>query len=63
MPERPHLGEQTGPTTFAEEYGDDTVCLANENSGRQLVRVIQREIAHELVKTLRCRLNASRRPG
>jgi hypothetical protein len=64
MTERTHLGEQIGPTIFAEEYGDETVCLTNDNSGRQFGRaVIHREDARELVNALRCRLNASRRPA
>ncbi len=64
MPERTDLGEQIGPTTFAEVYGDETVYLTNDNSGRQLVQVvIHREVARELVNMLRCRLNASRTYG
>jgi hypothetical protein len=62
MPERTPLGEQIGPTTFVEEYGDETVYF--DNSGRKLVQVeICREDARELVNMLRCRLNASRRPA
>src|SRR5262245_49767079 len=38
MPERTPLGAQTGPTAFAEEYGDETVYLTNDNSRRQLGR-------------------------
>jgi hypothetical protein len=64
MPERTYLGEQIGPTTVAEEYGDETVFLTNDNSRRQLVQVvIHRASARELVNTLRCRLNAGRRPA
>ena len=62
MPERTHLDEQIGPTTFAEEYGDETANLIDDNSGRQLVQVVQHEAARELVNILRCRLNASRSP-
>ena len=62
MPERTHLDEQIGPTTFAEEYGDETAYLIDDNSGRQLVQVVQHEAARELVNILRCRLNASRSP-
>jgi hypothetical protein len=60
---RKHLGEQTGPTAFAEEYGDETAYLMDDNSGRQLVQVIHREAARELVHMLRCGLNASRSGG
>ena len=58
MPERTHLDEQIGPTTFAEEYGDETAYLIDDNSGRQLVQVVHHEAARELVNMLRCRLNA-----
>ena len=59
MPERTHLAGQIGPTIFAENYGDETVYLSNDNSGRELVQVaIHPEDARELVKILRCRLNA-----
>ena len=51
MPERTHLAEQIGPTIFAEDYGDETVYLSNDNSGRELVQVaIHPEDARELVK-------------
>ena len=45
---------------FAEDYGDETVHLTNDNPGRELVQVaIHPEDARELVNILRCRLNAS----
>ena len=60
MPERTHLAEQIGPTIFAEDYGDETSYLTNDNCGRRLVEAaIHPEDAQELVKILRCRLNAS----
>ena len=59
MPERTHLVEQIGPT-LAEDYGDETAYLIDDNSGRQLVQIV--EDARELVNMLRCRLNASRSP-
>ena len=62
MPERTHLDEQIGPTTFAEDYGDEIAYLIDDNSGRQLVQVVHREAARELVNILRCRLNARRSP-
>jgi hypothetical protein len=62
MPERTHLDEQIGPTTFAEEYGDETAYLIDDNSGRQLLQVVHYEAARELVNILRSRLNASRSP-
>jgi hypothetical protein len=62
MPEQTHIRNPIGPTAFVEEYGDETVLLTNVQTGRQLVQVVvHREDAHELVKMLRCRLNASRR--
>jgi hypothetical protein len=62
MPERTHLGEQIGPTTYAEEYGDQTAYLIDIDSGRQFLQVVHHENARELVNLLRCRLNASRSP-
>ena len=44
---------------FAEDYGDETAYLSNDDSGRELVQVaIHPEDARELVNILRCRLNA-----
>ena len=62
MPERTHLDEQIGPTTFAQDYGDETAYLIDDNSGRQLLQVVHYEAARELVNILRSRLNASRSP-
>jgi hypothetical protein len=60
MPERTNLGEQIGPTIYAEEYEAEAAIMVDGGSGRPMSHVvIHREDARELVKMLRCGLNAS----
>jgi hypothetical protein len=60
MPERTNRGEQIGPTTYAEVYEGEAAIVVDGDSGRPMSHVvIHREDARELVKMLRCGLNAS----
>jgi hypothetical protein len=59
MQERTKLGEQIGPTIYAEEYGGEAVIMTDGNVGQLVAHVaIRPEDARVLVNMLRCRLNA-----